>query len=266
MLKNPNRILWDNYEKDAINRGKLVVNILSARINLPSARILDIGCGTGGIAFALARAGAHVRAIDPDPDKIQQAKQFAHKIDNIAFRQGDISNEPGTGYDVMILNDVLEHVDNPQSMLQSCREKLKNNGLIYITTPNKFSVINILCDPHYSLPFVALLSRNSVKKIVAGLLKWHNKQKQDFAQLLSFKHMKIYLEQNHFDWKMVNTTTAKLAFNKPEMLWSRPSHLIVIKTIKRFKLEKNFCKLINNRHGLFNKIINPTWFILAKKV
>jgi len=266
MIKNPNRSLWNKYEDGAESRGKLVARLLSARIDLPSARILDIGCGAGGIAVALARAGASVKAFDPDPDKIQQAKQLAQAFDNVEFRLGDLVNETNSGYDVIILNDVLEHIGNPDVTLRFCADNLKKDGLLYITTPNKYSIINILCDPHYSLPFVALLSRKRVKSIIAGLLQWHNKQKRDFPQLFSFKQIKSLLGQNHFDWELLNTTAARLAFKEPEMLWSRPSHLFIIKTIKWFKLEKIFIKLINNGHGFFNKFINPTWFILATKV
>ncbi|MBN2413845.1 methyltransferase domain-containing protein [candidate division KSB1 bacterium] len=266
MIKNPNRALWNNYDESAVIRGRLVAQILSAHQNLRSARILDIGCGTGGAAVALARAGARVKAIDPDPDKIRQARQLAQVYDNIEFRQGDISNETGPCNDGIILNDVLEHVDDPDTTLGFCGNNLKKDGLLYIATPNKYAPLNILCDPHYSLPFVALLSRKKVKRIVVGLLKWQKGQKRDFPQLLSFRQIEKLLEQNNFDWDLVNTTAASMAFREPEMLWSRQSHLFLIKTIKMFKLGKIFLKLINNRKGFFNKYINPSWFILAKRI
>ncbi len=265
MIKNPNRTLWNNYEESAVIRGRLVTQILSMRLDLRSARILDIGCGTGGAAVALARAGARLTAVDPDPDKIQKARQLAQKQNNIEFRVGDMTNENGTCYDGIILNDVLEHVDDPDATLSFCRKNLKKDGLLYIATPNKYSPLNIVCDPHYSLPFAALLSREKVKKIVAGLFKWQKKQKRDFPQLLTFRQLENYLDQNNFDWDLVNTTAASMAFREPEMLWSRRAHIKIVNSIKRFKLEKIFIKLINNRKGFFNRYINPTWFILAKR-
>ena len=266
MIKNPNTSLWTHYEENAISRGNLVVQILSKHMNLESAQIMDVGCGTGGISLALARAGARVKAIDPDPVKIAQAIQITNLYDSIEIMQGELANEPGSYYDAIILNDVLEHVKNPHQTLRQCGETLKKDGLLYISTPNKWSLLNIFCDPHYSLPFVALLSRKNVKRIITNYLKWHSKQKKDFPQLLSFTQLKNLIDNNQFEWSLINTTTVLLALKEPEFLWSRRLHLNIIKKIKRFKLEKFFIKFINDRHGIFNKFINPTWYILAKRV
>jgi len=262
-MYNPNTNLWRSYQCNSVNRGWLVAHILAETMTLAKARILDVGCGDGGIAIALAQAGAQVKAVDPDPQRLRKLAEYSIQRLETEITGGETLREPDCFYDAVILNDVLEHTENPGLVLQNCRNCLKPGGVIYITTPNKFSPLNLLCDPHYSLPGLALLSRRSVKRIVAQWLKWLPQDKPDYPQLLSLTQLSQLLQENRLTWRFANRRAAQLAFAEPRALWSRPAHLWIIQCIIRFKLVKFFLTLINDKKGLYNKCLNPNWTILA---
>lgn len=71
---------------------------------VPEARVLDLGCGTGGITLAAAAAGCEVVGIDPDRPSLQaaQAKPGAHRV---RWIEGTSSAIPaGTGFDGAIMS------------------------------------------------------------------------------------------------------------------------------------------------------------------
>ncbi len=257
---NPNKALWDNYDRFAARRGWLVKCILQSKIQLPGTKILDVGCGTGHISRFLARDGAHVTAIDPNWSGKKTVSPDTHflKTSLIAF------NGPPQHYHAVVLTDVLEHLYNPLENLIKIHHLLKSGGWLFITTPNKYSPFNLVSDPHYSLPGIAGLKRRHVKKIITTF-GWHSKTKSDFPQLLSFKNIEKILYKSGFCWQFVNCKCIHIALEKPECVWSRPFHLALVSLIRKFGLKSLVLKIINDRKKTFNKFINPTFFILAQK-
>lgn len=84
----------------------------------PDDKALDAGCGMGEVAFDIAdRTGAHVLAMDLNPDKIAQAKErFAHPL--VEYRVGDIlKGDAGGPFDVVVLSNTLEHLPNRPEFL-----------------------------------------------------------------------------------------------------------------------------------------------------
>lgn len=82
-------------------------------------RILDVGCGQGHLAFALAsRAGALVTGIDLSLENIERAKLlFSHP--NLTFLAGDALNAlPSGPFDTVVLSNVLEHLPQRPEFLR----------------------------------------------------------------------------------------------------------------------------------------------------
>ncbi|MBN1997099.1 methyltransferase domain-containing protein [candidate division KSB1 bacterium] len=259
-IKNPNSALWENYDRFAAQRGMQVKNILLDNMYIPGAKILDVGCGNGDIARCLATAGAIVTGIDIKPP----VKKISFPGFN--FRQLSLESLVASekSFDAVILADVLEHLHDPHSNLTKIHYLLKSGGWLYLSTPNKFSPLNVLSDPHYSLPGIALLNRGRVKKIITAL-RWHTKDKTDFPQLLSFKQIITLLQKTEFFWSFVNRQSMLFALEHPYSLWSRPSHLALISRIQKNWLKSVILKTVNDHKGFFNRFFNPTWFILAQR-
>ena len=85
--------------------------------------VLDIGCGNGAVAFDVAKAtGAYVTGIDKDEKSIQFA-QNKWKCNNLQFFVKDATKLNSQHYDVVILSNVLEHIEDRMGFL---RKILKN--------------------------------------------------------------------------------------------------------------------------------------------
>lgn len=263
-MKNPNKDLWQNYDAYAELRGELVALLLSQYVPLKDTRILDVGCGTGGIAVTLARQGAKVTAIEINRPKRQQFREnILEKKVHIDVKKN--MSDAGSAFDAVLLVDVIEHVLRPEKVLQTCYEKLKPNGMLYMTTPNKLSPLNMICDPHFSLPLVSVLNRQSVKKLISSYLGWQPENRVDFPELFSFRQLSGLLNGYGFSWYFVNRQVVELAVESPHRLWNRSLHIKMINFLKRSGLLSLLKASVSNKKAGFNKWFNPTWFIMAHK-
>lgn len=83
----------------------------------PGERVIDLGCGVGALAGAMARAGARVTGVDWDADTLERARTHAPGVELVA---GDITACRVAGrFDTIVLSNVLEHIaDRPQHLRQ----------------------------------------------------------------------------------------------------------------------------------------------------
>ncbi|MCL5986282.1 MAG: methyltransferase domain-containing protein [Actinobacteria bacterium] len=106
--------------------------------------VLDVGCGNGGISFAIASQGYDVLGTDIDEASIDFAtSHWVLPNLNFLLTRGDLSEVDGQ-YDVIILSEVLEHLDDPEQILGTIKQKQKKKCLILITTPNGYGPREIL--------------------------------------------------------------------------------------------------------------------------
>ncbi len=253
--------VWKNYRKFANARGWLVINILQHFTSLKRKRVLDYGCGVGGTARMLAQIGANVTAVD-----IKAEVESAFQNSDVKFF--DTRNEEfylkSQEYDIIILQDVLEHVANPEKLINQVKNALRLHGLIYISTPNRFSLLNIISDPHWNLPAVALGSRQLVAFMVQKIFRRDRRDRSDWAALLSLNKLKNLLAINNFETIFVNSRVAKILFQKPQSVVCHPRHIRLVRWMKRHHLDHWILLLVNDRVGLFNFFINPTWYVIGK--
>lgn len=74
--------------------------------------VLDVGCGNGALAFDVAKKAKKVFGIDIDEGSIEIAKE-KYRSDNVEYVVGDATKDlPLQKYDVVILSNVLEHIEN----------------------------------------------------------------------------------------------------------------------------------------------------------
>lgn len=114
---------------------------VAERTRLAGARAVDVGCGGGLLAEALARAGARVTGIDLSPAMIDVARLHAAGeslgIDYRVLPVADLAaGEPG-GFDVVTCMEMLEHVPDPALILQSFATLLRPGGDLFVSTLNR---------------------------------------------------------------------------------------------------------------------------------
>ena len=106
--------------------------------NIPSGeQVLDVGCGNGIISNAVAAMDYNVTAIDSSEKTIATAKSL-NNLPNLHFfvvPAGEISSEPRK-YAAIICSEVLEHLNDPSSLLAKLNESLKDDGILLVTVPN----------------------------------------------------------------------------------------------------------------------------------
>jgi len=100
-------------------------------ISLSEKRVLDVGCGEGGVLAGLASCFKFEGlGIDYDEDMILKCRT----LQNIRFETGDFfTYDFKDAFDFIILRDVLEHAIYPAKMLARTANLLTNKGLAYVT-------------------------------------------------------------------------------------------------------------------------------------
>jgi 2-polyprenyl-3-methyl-5-hydroxy-6-metoxy-1,4-benzoquinol methylase len=97
-----------------------------------TARLLDVGCGSGSFLQLAESCGWRATGIDPDEKAVAAAVAKSHE----AFC-GDIDLLEGNEdvFDVITLNHVLEHLHDPVCVLGKCRRLLKPGGQLWLEFP-----------------------------------------------------------------------------------------------------------------------------------
>jgi len=253
--------VWENYRSFADRRAQLVVDIIGQQGEIRGQRVLDYGCGEGATARLMHALGALVTACDIRADV---AGNFVGT--DIVFMAEDFVATPGPGpFDIVILQDVLEHVPDPRMTVQHMCRLLAPGGMIYISTPNRLSFINAVSDPHWSLPLVSLLPRKGVRFVVKTLCRRDRRQRSDWPALLSLRGLNRVLSENGIEFTFVNTYVATRLFQSPEMVVCDPCHVKIVRWIRRSGLEKPLLRLVNDAPGLFNTWVNSTWYGIGRK-
>ncbi len=160
---------WGADERDT--KGEQILRTLHhfAGEQVQDGQWLDIGCGSGGIAAYLA---PHVRAmigVDPEPWARWQAWTQQHP--NLSFIQASVDtlDLPPASLDVIICNQVYEHVPDPQALIRLIHTLLKPGGVVYFAGPNLLFPI----EPHVFWPFVHWLPRAFAIKLMKTLGSKH---------------------------------------------------------------------------------------------
>lgn len=99
--------------------------------------VLDLGCGTGPAAYMMSKFANHITAIDPDSGSIEWAKQNRNEP-NINYVIGTTDKILGSdNFDYITCLDVIEHIEDYCSLLNDINRLINENGLLFLTTPNR---------------------------------------------------------------------------------------------------------------------------------
>lgn len=118
--------------QEEVWRGQQILSFLKKSTNLPpNSLILEVGCGAGGILYALRERGFRVIGTDYGVDNLTYGRSMGLDIREGGLFSLDLVERPN----LIIYSHVLEHVFNPNSELQKIREVLATDGHLYIEVP-----------------------------------------------------------------------------------------------------------------------------------
>jgi 2-polyprenyl-6-hydroxyphenyl methylase/3-demethylubiquinone-9 3-methyltransferase len=119
----------------------LRVGYIAERVALDDACVLDVGCGGGLVAEALAERGARVLGIDLAEANIEAAKAHASQSGSSAeYRLADVEQvaaESPERFDLVLCLEMLEHVPDPERSVAACARALRPGGTVVFSTINR---------------------------------------------------------------------------------------------------------------------------------
>ncbi len=144
--------MYDESERDI--KARKIIAILKAYLGDTSQlSILDVSCSTGIICQHYCDHFLNVTGIDIDTNAVNFAKK-SNKRNNIQFLVQDALNTsfPDKHFDVVVCNQMYEHVPDAQQLLNEIERILVPGGICYFGATNRLKVI----ETHYgNLPFLS---------------------------------------------------------------------------------------------------------------
>ena len=176
--------------------------------NIRNLKILDVGCGGGIICEPLARLGAKVTGIDFAPNNITAAKIHSKKNKlKINYINKDIEKSKlDEKFDIILMFEVLEHLDNWKKAIKNIKKNLNKNGLIIISTINR-----------------NLLSKLFAINIAENILHWIPKGTHDYNKLIKPEELKKILLKEKFNFNNIKG----LVFNPLNREWELSKNYMI---------------------------------------
>ncbi len=108
---------------------------------LEGAEVLDVGCGGGILAEAMARRGARVTGIDLSEKALRVAELHLHESSlSIHYQKTSVEDHAlahAETFDVVTCMELLEHVPDPASMVAACARLVRPGGQVFFSTINR---------------------------------------------------------------------------------------------------------------------------------
>lgn len=155
---------------------KLIQKQMAKQDDSYSVNLLDVGCGRGDFLSLAQEAGYTVSGLEMSRGAIELCKQRG--FEKIYY--GDL-NATDEVFDVVSLFDVVEHIEDLNPFFNDLRNRIKDNGLVYIEVPRK-----CLTDQYLKLMSLVSPIRN-------------NRVSREHVQLYSDQSLKTLLKRNGFD-------------------------------------------------------------------
>lgn len=162
-----------------------------------NSKIVELGCGEGSILLTIARAlGAkEVYGVDINEEALKKAQAKGIKVAKV-----DLNKEPlpfpSEFFDIVLMQEVIEHLTNPDNAIEEAYRTLKPKGYFLISTPNLAWWVNRLAllfgyQPYWtecSTKFNVGKFRRNVAQPLSGHLRAYTlKALQELVSLHGFK-------------------------------------------------------------------------------
>lgn len=204
----------------------------------PNSKVLDIGCGDGSSLLTIQSCGAEAYGTEFDHNVIAPAEQLGLNI-----HIGDLNTipQPDEWFDVITMNQLLEHVTDPQAFLRQVKKKLKPGGQIVVTTP-QFGSLPQRCSGrrwvNWHIPFhLNFFNKHSIKRLVqqSGLT---------VERIRTFTPMAWVMLQT------INLLRPKLPVGTPNLFWKpKPAELTKFQYMKQLGVRAGMILIVAHAMG-----------------
>lgn len=191
-------------------------------INLEKANLLDFGCGApnSNLLKRLYQRNICKNLFGLDVFPSQKSNNNPDKYINIKYVKPYEEFPFKEKFDVIIANQVFEHIDKLEIIYSQISEKLKENGFIIAGFPTK----EIILEPHIKLPLFHRLKKNSflynlylkiASKFNLGSFSQYKNDKNKKKQYKEFR--KVYMNESvHYRYFKEHYKLLKVFFNSVE--------------------------------------------------
>ncbi|HIE28083.1 TPA: methyltransferase domain-containing protein, partial [Candidatus Poribacteria bacterium] len=218
-------------------RAELIASILSKELK-KSALIVDVGAGNGLIRQCLSeKFKKRILGVEHQLEfvKIKEDIFIADAL-QLPFRT--------TAVDLMLLNNVVEHIFEKKRLFCEIWRVLKPDGFVYLTTGSPFQ----LMEPHYKLPFLSWLP----KPLADRYVRWTRRgTSYQHVKFVSYFRLLNLANRSGFS---VSDITAHVLKHHGQLLQSRYQKYL---RLVRFLPDKFLNPLLH--------LFSPQWFILLRK-
>jgi len=165
---------WKEYHLNSMERSNEILTNVEKFADVGQKKMLDLGCGTGGTSITFTKSGCMVVSMDIDPNhlKLAKARCDEHHI-RTDMLLGDGCNMPfkSNMFEVIVCENVIEHVLQPEQFVKEISRVMTDNGILYLSAPNRLSPFEIFRDQHFNLFGVVLLPRPLAKIYITRIRK-----------------------------------------------------------------------------------------------
>ncbi len=110
---------------------KRIVDMVGA-----NRKVLDLGCATGYLAEAFAANECRVTGIELDNEAAEKASRFCTNVITGDAGDPEVLSLAGDGFDYIVCADILEHLVDPWTVLNTFHGMLANDGEVIVSVPN----------------------------------------------------------------------------------------------------------------------------------
>ena len=118
----------ENLYQAQLAHSRLIFDTFVDKLQQPTPKVLDVGCGLGLSAGELAERGCQVDAIAPSAPLIEYARHFHPGPNYIDMGFLDSQTLPGTPYDIILFQESLQYFTDLDAVFAKANQLLKDDG------------------------------------------------------------------------------------------------------------------------------------------
>lgn len=218
--------------------------------------VLDIGCGAGGKTVYYASLGVkRITGLEILEKYREEAENLAKEnnlADKFAFVRGDAADMPfdDETFDTIIMNDAMEHVAEPEKVIEECYRVLKKGGRLYLNFPPYNHPYGAHLSDAIGIPWVHVFFSEKTlikayKELVKDLpdgqerIKFRISRKEDGTEYFSYINKMSIKRAN----KILQKSSFELEYYKEEPLRSFLRYPARLPFLKEFLVKMVVCVL-----------------------